>query len=77
MGGRPKIGIIGFSDGEPAVHDQLKGIVQKQVDSIVSEIRSLDDLDLVVASSLVDSISTAKAMALEMISQGVDGVIFS
>lgn len=77
MGGRPKIGIIGFSDGEPAVHDQLKDIVQKQVDSIVSEVRALDVLDIVIASQLVNSISTAKAMALEMISQGVDGVIFS
>ena len=30
MGGRPRIGVIGFSDGEPAVHDELKDIVQKQ-----------------------------------------------
>ncbi len=77
MGGRPKIGIIGFADGEPAVHEQLKDIVQKQVDLIVAEVRAIDTLDIVVASTLVNSISTAKAMALEMVSQGVDGVIFS
>ncbi|HML30584.1 MAG TPA: L-fucose/L-arabinose isomerase family protein [Hyphomicrobium sp.] len=77
MVSRPKIGIIGFSDGEPAVHEELKAIVQRQVDSIVSEIYSLDVMDLVVASTLVNSPATAKNMALEMISEGADGVIFS
>lgn len=77
MVSRPKIGIIGFSDGEPAVHEELKSIVQKQVDSIVSEVRALDVMDLVTASTLVNSPATAKSTALEMIAQGVDGVIFS
>ncbi len=77
MASRPKIGIVGFSDGEPAVHEELKEIVQKQVDSIVAEVCSLDVMDLVVASTLVNSPATAKSTALEMIAQGVDGVIFS
>jgi len=77
MSDRPKIGVIGFSDGEQAVHEELKGIVQKQIDSIVSEIRSLDVIEIVVASELVNSIAAAKKMAQEMITQGVDGVIFS
>ncbi|PIO98111.1 L-fucose/L-arabinose isomerase family protein [Pleomorphomonas carboxyditropha] len=77
MVSRPKIGIIGFSDGEPAVHEQLKAIVQKQVDSIVAEVNALDVMDLVTASTLVNSPATAKTTALEMIAQGVDGVIFS
>lgn len=77
MASRPKIGIIGFSDGEPAVHEELKAIVQKQVDSIVAEVNALDVMDLVTASTLVHSPATAKTTALEMIAQGVDGVIFS
>ena len=77
MSSKPKIGVIGFSDGEPAVHEELKGVVQKQIDSIVNEVNSLDVIEIVVASELVNSISTAKKMALEMITKEVDGVIFS
>ena len=35
MNKKPKIGVIGFSDGEPEVHEELKGIVQEQMDAIV------------------------------------------
>ena len=28
---KPIVGIIGFSDGDPEVHEELKDIVQKQV----------------------------------------------
>ena len=38
MNRKPMIGLIGFSDGEPAVHEQLKEIVQKQVDVIAEEL---------------------------------------
>ncbi len=31
---KPRIGILGFSDGEPEVHEQLKVFVQKQLDVI-------------------------------------------
>ena len=31
---KPIVGIIGFSDGDPEVHEELKDIVQKQVDVI-------------------------------------------
>jgi len=77
MSDKPRIGIIGFSDGEPEVHEELKDIVQKQVDSIVAELRMLDLVEMVPASELVHSIASAKKIGLEMIKQGVDGVIFS
>lgn len=77
MNDRARIGIIGFSDGEPAVHEQLKDIVQKQVDAIVQEMRASGQVDIVTASELVCSVESAKRMGLEMTKKEVDGVIFS
>ena len=34
MSKKPILGILGFSDGDPEVHEQLKDIVQAQVDAI-------------------------------------------
>jgi len=31
---KAKIGILGFSDGEPEVHEQLKDFVQAQLETI-------------------------------------------
>ena len=39
MGKKPVLGILGFSDGDPEVHEQLKDIVQAQVDAIVQALR--------------------------------------
>ena len=36
---KPIVGIIGFSDGDPEVHEELKDIVQKQVDVIEEALR--------------------------------------
>ena len=77
MGNLPKIGIIGFSDGDPEVHEQLKGFVQKQIDEIYDEVEKKKDIEMVKASSLVKSVETAKLMAQEMINKKVDGVVFS
>ncbi|MGI6432428.1 MAG: L-fucose/L-arabinose isomerase family protein [Sphaerochaetaceae bacterium] len=74
---KPLLGIIGFSDGEPEVHADLKDFVQAQLDSIVSYLKKDGRVDIVEASDLVHSVTTAKDMALEMVSQKVDGVIFS
>lgn len=74
---KPKIGIIGYSDGEPEVHDELKGFVQSQVDAIKDALIQDDRVDIIEASSLVYSVSTARNMALEMVKEDVDGVIFS
>ena len=38
MSKKPVLGILGFSDGDPAAHEMLKGIVQTQVDAIADAI---------------------------------------
>jgi len=77
MNSLPKIGIIGFSDGEPAVHEELKFFVKTQVDAIVTALNASGNVEIVEASELVYSSELAKKMALEMVSNEVDGVIFS
>ena len=58
---KPLVGVLGFSDGEPEVHEQLKGIVQAQVDTLVSALRATGEVDVIVGDQLVD---TGKRMAL-------------
>lgn len=77
MNAIPKIGIIGFSDGEPEVHEDLKSIVQAQVTAIVNALKKNGTVGIVEASELVASVSAAKDMANEMLKDDVDGVIFS
>ena len=77
MGKLPRIGIIGFSDGDTEVHQQLAPIVQAQVDAIVNAVKIKGTFEIIEASSLVHSVSLAKEMAMEMVKQEVDGVIFS
>jgi len=74
---KPKIGIIGFSDGDPAVHEELKDIVQTQMDSIVRALSSSGEVDVVPARSLVCSVQSAKEEAQFMVANDVDGTIFS
>lgn len=77
MAVKPKIGIIGYSDGEPEVHEDLKGFVQAEVDTIIDALKKDGRIEVVEASELVHSVSTAKSMALEMVKADVAGVIFS
>ena len=77
MSTKPKIGIIGYSDGEPEVHEELKGFVQSQVTAIKDALNCDGRVDIIEASSLVFSVATARDMALEMVKEDVDGVIFS
>jgi L-fucose isomerase len=77
MTAKPKLGILGFSDGEPAVHEQLKGIVQDQLDAIVDALRQTGEVDVVVGETLVHSVRTAKQEALKLTAHNVDGTIFS
>jgi len=56
---KPLLGIIGFSDGDLQVHEQLKEIVQKQVDVIAEELRKDGRVDVIVADNLVYSVQTA------------------
>ena len=44
---KPKIGILGFSDGEPEVHEQLKDIVQKQMDAIVDVLEKNREVNII------------------------------
>lgn len=74
---KPIIGIIGFSDGEPKVHEQLKEIVQKQVDVIVEELNKSGQVEVIPAEKLVASVKDAKGQAEYLKSKGVDMTIFS
>ena len=60
MNKKPKIGVIGFSDGEPEVHEELKGIVQEQMDAIVKALRASGEVDVVEADYLVHSPEEAR-----------------
>ena len=77
MNKKPKIGVIGFSDGEPEVHEELKGIVQEQMDAIVKALRASGEVDVVEADYLVHSPEEAKLQGQKMVAEDVDGTIFS
>ena len=77
MNRKPMIGLIGFSDGEPAVHEQLKEIVQKQVDVIAEELEKQGEIIVLKADRLVCSVESAKEEAEKLKAKGVDGTIFS
>jgi len=72
-----KIGILGFSDGEPEVHKQLKDFVQSQMDTISKALDKSGLVEVIKGEKLVNSVSLAKEEALKLISKDVDGVIFS
>lgn len=74
---KPLIGLIGFSDGEPEVHEQLKGIVKNQLDLISRELCKDGTVNVIVADELVNSVATAKTEAEKLKAKGVDGTIFS
>ena len=72
----PKIGIIGFSDGDPAVHAELKDIVQAQLDAIIKALEDSGKINVVAARKLVCSVESAKEEAEYMVANNVDGTIF-
>jgi L-fucose isomerase len=74
---KPKLGILGFSDGEPEVHEQLKEIVQKQCVAIADALEASGAVEVVRGRQLVNSVRTAKSEALRMVAEDVDGTIFS
>jgi L-fucose isomerase len=77
MSRRPRIGIVGFSDGDPEVHEQLKEIVQTQMDSIINVLSFSGEVDVIPARVLVNSVNTAKEESNYLLSQDIDGTIFS
>jgi L-fucose isomerase len=74
---KPKLGILGFSDGEPEVHEQLKGFVQTTLDGIAEGLQRSGQVEVVRGDRLVNSVEIAKEESLKMVAQGVDGTIFS
>ena len=74
---KPVIGVLGFSDGEPEVHEQLKGIVQAQVDTLVEALRDTHEVEVIVGDQLVNSVVSAKDEALKLAAKGVDATLFS
>lgn len=74
---KPLIGVLGFSDGEPEVHEQLKGFVQAQVDALVEALRATGKVDVIVGDQLVNSVTSAKDEAVKLAGQGVDATLFS
>ncbi|MDD3139479.1 MAG: L-fucose isomerase, partial [Lachnospiraceae bacterium] len=74
---KPILGLIGFSDGDMEVHEQLKDIVQAQVDVIEAELKKEGSVEVIVAEALVNSVASAKAEAEKLKAKGVDGTIFS
>lgn len=77
MNRKPLLGLIGFSDGDPEVHEELKDIVQAQLDVIAEELRKDGRVDVIVADELVYSVKTAQSEAEKLRDKGVDGTIFS
>lgn len=77
MGNKPIIGIMGLSDGDPQVHEQLKSIVQEQVDAIAEALKNSGQVNIVEAKELVHSVKTAKEQAEYLKNQNVDGTILS
>ena len=71
MNRKPMIGLIGFSDGEPAVHEQLKEIVQKQVDVIAEELEKQGEIIVLKADRLVCSVESAKEEAEKLKAKNV------
>ena len=74
---KPRLGILGFSDGEPEVHEQLKGFVQTTLDGIANALQASGEVEVVRGDRLVNSVQLAKEESLKMVSKNVDGTIFS
>ncbi|HZP00663.1 MAG TPA: L-fucose/L-arabinose isomerase family protein [Terriglobia bacterium] len=74
---KPRLGILGFSDGEPEVHEQLKGFVQKTLDGIAEALEKSGEVEVIKGERLVNSVELAKEESLKMVGRGVDGTIFS
>ncbi|MCL2879784.1 MAG: L-fucose/L-arabinose isomerase family protein [Treponema sp.] len=71
-----KIGVLGFSDGEPDVHEQLKDVVQKQLDVICEELEKTGEVEIVRGDCLVNSVKSAKDEAMKLAAKNVDATIF-
>ena len=73
----PVLGLIGFSDGEPEVHEQLKDIVKEQMLAIATALKKSGEIKVITADNLVNSVASAKEEAEKLKCKGVDATIFS
>lgn len=71
------IGVLGFSDGDLQVHEQLAPVVQKQLDAVVSALEKSGQVEVIVGDQLVNSVASAKKEAEKLKNKGVDATIFS
>ena len=74
---KPILGVLGFSDGDPAAHKMLAPVVQAQIDAIVEALTADGRVDVVVGEDIVHSDRTAKEYAQNLKAKGVDGTIFA
>lgn len=74
---RIRIGILGFSDGEPRVHEQLKGIVQAQMDAVATALERTGEVEVIRGRQLINSARSARDEAIRLVGRDVHGVIFS
>ncbi len=77
MTDKAKIGILGFSDGEPEVHQQLKGFVRAQLNAITRALKDSGQVEVIEGDTLINSVASAKKQALNLTSEDIDGVVFS
>lgn len=77
MRGKPIVGLIGFSDGDPEVHEKLKEVVQRQVDVIAGALRESGQAEVVLADRLAASERDAEEQARLLRDRGVDATVFS
>ncbi|GAH31833.1 unnamed protein product, partial [marine sediment metagenome] len=68
MTDKAKIGILGFSDGEPEVHEQLKDFVQAQLKTISAALKNTGQVEVIEGDKLINSVSSAKEEALKLLS---------
>lgn len=72
----PKIAVLGFSDGDPEVHKQLKGIVETQMEAVASELEKTGLVEVIRGREIINSSASAKEEAVRTVAEDVDGTIF-
>lgn len=72
-----RVGLLSFSDGRASVHNNLKGYIQEQADSIRKALEATGEVEILEASDIVWSNALAKKLALEVKKQLPDVLVFN
>ena len=67
---------MGFSDGDPEVHKQLKDIVKAQLNIVVDTLKNSGALEVFEANNLINSVKSAREETLRLSAFDVDCFIF-